>query len=41
MTTDRWPKRGSLAVTLSGGTVRLCAQAKGAGMISPAFSMKS
>ncbi len=38
MTTDRWPKQGSLAVTLSGGDVRLCAQAKGAGMISPSFA---
>ncbi len=38
MTTDRWAKQGSLAVALSGGTVRLCAQAKGAGMISPSFA---
>jgi glutamate N-acetyltransferase / amino-acid N-acetyltransferase len=38
MTTDRWPKHGSLAVELPGGPVRLCAQAKGAGMISPSFA---
>jgi glutamate N-acetyltransferase/amino-acid N-acetyltransferase len=38
MTSDRWPKRASLEVTLAGGPVRLCAQAKGAGMISPAFA---
>ena len=38
MTTDRWPKHGSLEVSLSGGAVRLCAQAKGAGMISPSFA---
>jgi glutamate N-acetyltransferase/amino-acid N-acetyltransferase len=37
-TTDRLPKRASLAVELPSGTVRLCAQAKGAGMISPAFA---
>jgi glutamate N-acetyltransferase/amino-acid N-acetyltransferase len=37
-TTDRWPKRASLEVTLPGGTVKLAAQAKGAGMISPAFA---
>jgi glutamate N-acetyltransferase / amino-acid N-acetyltransferase len=38
MTSDRWPKRASLEVGLSGGPVRLCAQAKGAGMLSPAFA---
>jgi glutamate N-acetyltransferase/amino-acid N-acetyltransferase len=38
MTTDRWPKQGSLEVALSAGSVRLCAQAKGAGMISPSFA---
>jgi glutamate N-acetyltransferase / amino-acid N-acetyltransferase len=38
MTTDAFEKRASLAVELTGGTVRLCAQAKGAGMISPAFA---
>ena len=38
MTSDRWPKRASLEVALGGGPVRLCAQAKGAGMISPAFA---
>jgi glutamate N-acetyltransferase/amino-acid N-acetyltransferase len=37
-TTDRFPKRASLVVTLPSGTVRLSAQAKGAGMISPAFA---
>jgi glutamate N-acetyltransferase/amino-acid N-acetyltransferase len=38
LTTDRGTKRASLAVDLPGGTVRLCAQAKGAGMISPSFA---
>jgi len=38
MTTDRWPKRASLEVPLAGGPVGLCAQAKGAGMISPSFA---
>jgi glutamate N-acetyltransferase / amino-acid N-acetyltransferase len=38
MTTDAFEKRASLEVDLSGGTVRLCAQAKGAGMIAPAFA---
>jgi glutamate N-acetyltransferase/amino-acid N-acetyltransferase len=38
MTTDAFEKRATLVVDLSGGTVRLCAQAKGAGMISPAFA---
>jgi glutamate N-acetyltransferase/amino-acid N-acetyltransferase len=35
MTTDQWPKHACLEVSLSGGTVRVSAQAKGAGMISP------
>jgi glutamate N-acetyltransferase/amino-acid N-acetyltransferase len=39
MTTDRSPKRACLEVTLpDGGSVRLAAQAKGAGMISPRFA---
>jgi glutamate N-acetyltransferase/amino-acid N-acetyltransferase len=38
MSTDAFPKRVSLEVTLSGGEVRLSAQAKGAGMLSPAFA---
>jgi glutamate N-acetyltransferase/amino-acid N-acetyltransferase len=38
MTTDAFEKRASLTVELTGGTVRLSAQAKGAGMISPAFA---
>lgn len=38
MTSDRAPKRACLAVELPNGTVRLCAQAKGAGMISPRFA---
>jgi glutamate N-acetyltransferase/amino-acid N-acetyltransferase len=37
-TSDRGPKRASLEVALSGGSVVLAAQAKGAGMISPAFA---
>ena len=37
-TTDAFPKDAALDVELSSGTVRLCAQAKGAGMISPAFA---
>jgi glutamate N-acetyltransferase/amino-acid N-acetyltransferase len=37
-TTDAFEKRASLAVTLGGGTVRISAQAKGAGMISPGFA---
>jgi glutamate N-acetyltransferase/amino-acid N-acetyltransferase len=37
-TTDRFPKNVSQEVELPSGTVRLCAQAKGAGMISPAFA---
>ncbi len=38
VTTDRWPKRACLEVELEGGTVRLSAQAKGAGMISPRYA---
>ena len=39
MTTDAFEKRATLDVELpSGGTVRLSAQAKGAGMISPRFA---
>nr|MBA2764488.1 bifunctional ornithine acetyltransferase/N-acetylglutamate synthase [Thermoleophilaceae bacterium] len=38
LTTDSGPKCVSLEVSLSGGTVRLSAQAKGAGMISPRFA---
>ncbi len=38
MTTDAFPKRATLDVTLPSGTVRLSAQAKGAGMIEPAFA---
>jgi glutamate N-acetyltransferase/amino-acid N-acetyltransferase len=37
-TTDAFEKRASLSVALGGGTVRLSAQAKGAGMISPRFA---
>jgi glutamate N-acetyltransferase/amino-acid N-acetyltransferase len=37
-TTDAFPKRVCLDVLLGGGTVRLTAQAKGAGMISPGFA---
>jgi glutamate N-acetyltransferase / amino-acid N-acetyltransferase len=37
-TTDAFAKRCTLEVTLSTGTVRLSAQAKGAGMISPGFA---
>ena len=37
-TTDRWPKRACLSVALEGGEVRLSAQAKGAGMISPRYA---
>jgi glutamate N-acetyltransferase / amino-acid N-acetyltransferase len=37
-TTDRFAKSASLEVALPSGTVRLCAQAKGAGMLSPAFA---
>jgi glutamate N-acetyltransferase/amino-acid N-acetyltransferase len=39
MTTDAFEKRAALDVMLpGGGTVRLCAQAKGAGMIQPSFA---
>jgi glutamate N-acetyltransferase/amino-acid N-acetyltransferase len=37
-TTDQYPKSVELDVALPSGTVRLTAQAKGAGMISPAFA---
>jgi glutamate N-acetyltransferase/amino-acid N-acetyltransferase len=37
-TTDAFEKRASLEVELPSGTVRLCAQCKGAGMISPNFA---
>ena len=37
-TTDAFQKRGCLDVLLNGGTVRLTAEAKGAGMISPGFA---
>ena len=37
-TTDAIEKHAALQVRLPSGTVRLCAQAKGAGMISPAFA---
>jgi glutamate N-acetyltransferase/amino-acid N-acetyltransferase len=37
-TTDRFAKNAALELTLPSGTVRLSAQAKGAGMISPAFA---
>ena len=38
ITSDRWPKRACLDVQLPSGTVRLSAQAKGAGMISPRYA---
>ncbi|HEX2103752.1 MAG TPA: bifunctional glutamate N-acetyltransferase/amino-acid acetyltransferase ArgJ [Solirubrobacteraceae bacterium] len=39
MTTDAFEKRATLDIDLpGGGTVRLCAQAKGAGMIQPSFA---
>jgi glutamate N-acetyltransferase / amino-acid N-acetyltransferase len=38
LTSDSAPKRACLQVNLSGGAVRLAAQAKGAGMISPRFA---
>ncbi|HEV2057703.1 MAG TPA: bifunctional ornithine acetyltransferase/N-acetylglutamate synthase, partial [Solirubrobacteraceae bacterium] len=38
VTTDAFHKRATLTVTLPSGTVRLSAQAKGAGMIEPAFA---
>ena len=37
-TTDAFEKRAALSVELPGGTVRLSAQCKGAGMISPSFA---
>jgi glutamate N-acetyltransferase/amino-acid N-acetyltransferase len=37
-TTDAFTKRACLELRLGGGTIRLCAQAKGAGMISPGFA---
>jgi glutamate N-acetyltransferase/amino-acid N-acetyltransferase len=37
-TTDKFPKQVAKTVELSGGTVTLTAQAKGAGMISPSFA---
>ena len=37
-TTDLFPKRASVDVMLPSGIVRLTAQAKGAGMISPSFA---
>ena len=37
-TTDAFEKTAALDVELPSGSVRLCAQAKGAGMISPAFA---
>jgi glutamate N-acetyltransferase/amino-acid N-acetyltransferase len=38
MTTDLFEKRATVDVELPGGTVRIAAQAKGAGMIQPAFA---
>lgn len=38
LTSDNGPKRACLEVELGAGTVRLSAQAKGAGMISPRFA---
>jgi glutamate N-acetyltransferase/amino-acid N-acetyltransferase len=38
MTTDAFEKRVTLELQLSGGPVRISAQAKGAGMIQPAFA---
>jgi glutamate N-acetyltransferase / amino-acid N-acetyltransferase len=38
LTTDRSPKRACLEVALPSGSVRLAAQAKGAGMISPRYA---
>jgi glutamate N-acetyltransferase/amino-acid N-acetyltransferase len=37
-TTDAFEKRGAIEVELSGGTVRVAVQAKGAGMIEPRFA---
>jgi glutamate N-acetyltransferase/amino-acid N-acetyltransferase len=38
LTTDRWPKHACLDLDTSRGSVRICAQAKGGGMISPSFA---
>jgi glutamate N-acetyltransferase/amino-acid N-acetyltransferase len=38
LTSDSGPKRACLEVALEGGSVRLAAQAKGAGMIEPRFA---
>jgi glutamate N-acetyltransferase/amino-acid N-acetyltransferase len=38
LTSDRAPKRACLSVELPNGTVKLAAQAKGAGMISPRYA---
>jgi glutamate N-acetyltransferase/amino-acid N-acetyltransferase len=38
MTTDLFEKRGTIDVELPGGTIRLSAQSKGAGMIQPSFA---
>jgi glutamate N-acetyltransferase/amino-acid N-acetyltransferase len=38
LTTDAFEKRAALSVELPSGTVRLCGQAKGAGMIQPDFA---
>lgn len=38
LTSDRTPKRACLSVELPDGTVKLAAQAKGAGMISPRYA---
>jgi glutamate N-acetyltransferase/amino-acid N-acetyltransferase len=38
LTSDRGPKRACLEVELNGGTVRVAAQAKGAGMIQPRYA---
>jgi glutamate N-acetyltransferase/amino-acid N-acetyltransferase len=38
MTTDLFEKRATIEVDLPGGTVRLAAQSKGAGMIQPSFA---
>lgn len=38
MTSDKSPKRACVEVALAGGSVRVAAQAKGAGMISPRFA---
>jgi len=38
LTSDRGPKRACLEIELGAGPVRLAAQAKGAGMISPRFA---